>query len=238
MRRLRPNSVSRGTTDMQLDFALQSPQPSQTRSLTNRRRSGSGILPPLSPPALLGCAGLVVDEHAHPWTLAQLPLHPVERAAGLDAGTGGKAILRARVLLRLLAHHDDSLHALRAHLPRDPHGVERPVDGLTPGHRHRVVVEDLVGDIDAGRDAGADREQPAVVVGAVAEILEHVGRVHEGSLSDPGRALPAHLGMGQVVALHVGRHVVAADPAVGAAALRAPAWSGCGDTPSRSTAAG
>ena len=45
--RLRPNSVSTGTTDMQFDFALQSPQPSQTRSLMTTRRAGSSIRPRL-----------------------------------------------------------------------------------------------------------------------------------------------------------------------------------------------
>ena len=42
MARLRPNSVSTGTRDTQLDFRPQSPQPSHTSSLMNRRRGGSG----------------------------------------------------------------------------------------------------------------------------------------------------------------------------------------------------
>src|SRR3954468_17389667 len=45
MTRLRPNSVSMGTTDMQLDVALQSPQPSHTRSLMKARTGGSGYSP-------------------------------------------------------------------------------------------------------------------------------------------------------------------------------------------------
>jgi len=36
--------------------------------------------------------------------------------------------------------------------------AELAVDGLAAGHRHRVVVEDLVGDVDAGGDRGADRQ--------------------------------------------------------------------------------
>ncbi|HBF99383.1 MAG TPA: hypothetical protein DDW95_12600 [Alphaproteobacteria bacterium] len=47
IRRLRPNSVSTGSIDAQLDCTLQSPQPSQTASLINRRRGGSSILPRL-----------------------------------------------------------------------------------------------------------------------------------------------------------------------------------------------
>src|SRR5690606_28213341 len=45
--RLRPNSVSTATTDMQLDLLLQSPQPSQTASLITTRLAGSGNLPRL-----------------------------------------------------------------------------------------------------------------------------------------------------------------------------------------------
>jgi hypothetical protein len=42
MRRLRPNSVSSGSTERQLDWVLQSPHPSQTCSLITTRRAGSG----------------------------------------------------------------------------------------------------------------------------------------------------------------------------------------------------
>ena len=44
---LRPNSVSTGCTDRQLDFSPQSPQPSQTRSLMSTRWAGVGALPRL-----------------------------------------------------------------------------------------------------------------------------------------------------------------------------------------------
>src|SRR5438128_1625775 len=45
--RLRPNSVSSGSTDRQLLLALQSPQPSHTRSLMTTRTAGSSIVPRL-----------------------------------------------------------------------------------------------------------------------------------------------------------------------------------------------
>ena len=41
--RLRPNSVSSGCTETQLEAAEQSPQPSQTRSLMKTRLGGSDI---------------------------------------------------------------------------------------------------------------------------------------------------------------------------------------------------
>src|SRR6202012_6002288 len=43
--RLRPNSVSTGSTDRQLDWVLQSPQPSHTAWLMKTRWSGSGKVP-------------------------------------------------------------------------------------------------------------------------------------------------------------------------------------------------
>ena len=45
--RLRPNSVSSGSTDRQLDCALQSPQPSHTSSLMTTRLAGSASVPRL-----------------------------------------------------------------------------------------------------------------------------------------------------------------------------------------------
>src|SRR5437867_768932 len=43
--RLRPNSVSSGSTDRQFDCTLQSPQPSHTASLITARLAGSGYSP-------------------------------------------------------------------------------------------------------------------------------------------------------------------------------------------------
>ncbi len=45
--RLRPSSVSFGSTDRQLDFSPQSPQPSHTAALMNTRLAGSSSLPRL-----------------------------------------------------------------------------------------------------------------------------------------------------------------------------------------------
>ncbi len=92
-------------------------------------------------------------------------------------------------------------------------------DRLAAGHRHRVVVEQLVGDVDAGGDALADRQDAAVEVGAVAEVGEDVRLLRERCLADPGHALAAHLGVGAGAAVHPDRHVVAADAGHRAAAL-------------------
>ena len=102
---------------------------------------------------------------------------------------------------------------------RDLRHGEAAVVRLAAGHRDRVVEQDLVGDVGAGRDRGADRQVAGVVVGAVAEVLEHVRALGERRLADPVGALAAHLGEARGVAVHPLHHVVAADAGIGAHAL-------------------
>ena len=100
MVRLRPNSVSSGLTETQFESREQSPQPSQTASLMKTRLGGSGNVAALAAAALLGGAGLVVDEHGDARQLAQLALHRVELVAVEDLDAGGEVgtagISRAR----------------------------------------------------------------------------------------------------------------------------------------------
>jgi hypothetical protein len=63
MRRLRPNSVSTGSTLRQLLCTLQSPQPSQTSLVDDDTLVRVDQLAALAAAALLGGAGLVVDDH-------------------------------------------------------------------------------------------------------------------------------------------------------------------------------
>ncbi len=122
----------------------------------------------------------------------------------------------------LVAHDHHGLHALGRELLRDAGHREVSLDGLTAGHRDRVVEQDLVGHVHARGDGRADREHARVRVGAVAEVLEHVLRVRERRLADPGRALAAHLRVGHRAAVHPRGHVMAADAADRAAAVRHP----------------
>ena len=91
---------------------------------------------------------------------------------------------------------------------------------LAAGHGDGVVVEDLVGDVDAGRAREAQRQHAGVVVGAVAEVLEDVLALRERRLADPLRALAAHRGEADGVAVHPQRHEMTADAGAGDRAFR------------------
>ncbi len=177
-----------------------------------------GKLPALAAAALLGGAGLVVDQHAHTGLVAKIALHLIEPLAMECLDARGKAGID-RVFVGLVADDDDALHALGGQLLRDLRHGELAFDRLAAGHRHGVVVEDLVGHGGAGGDRGADRQGAGMVVGAVAEIGEDVRRIRERRLAEPRHAFAAHLGIGRGVAIHPDRHVVAADPGGGAAAF-------------------
>ncbi|OPZ02233.1 MAG: hypothetical protein BWZ09_02581 [Alphaproteobacteria bacterium ADurb.BinA305] len=122
---------------------------------------------------------------------------------------------------RAVVDHHHRAHALGEQLAGDDRHRQRAVVRLAAGHRHRVVVEHLVGDVHLRRHRGADGEDARVHVGAVAEVGEHVRGVGERRLADPGHALPAHLAEGlRVLGRQPGRHVVAADAGNRARALR------------------
>ena len=175
----------------------------------------------LAAAAFLGGAGLVVDQHRHALPLAQVALDPVEIVAVVE-GDARREMHRGRILVRLVGDDNDLLRALGIDLERDVGHRRLAFHGLSAGHRHGVVVENLVGDVDAGRDAGPDRQQAAVIVGAVAQVGEDVLRIRERRLADPWRAFAAHLGEGRRVAVHPLRHEMAADAGYRAAALRHP----------------
>ena len=128
-----------------------------------------------------------------------------------------------RIFVRLVGDDDDAARAFGQHLMRDLRHGHRAFHRLAAGHGDRVVVENLVGDIDAGGGGGADRHQAAMGIGAVAEILENVALGGERRLPDPVDAFAAHMGQRRGVAVgHEQRHAVAADAGHGAAAFRHP----------------
>ena len=185
--RLRPNSVSSGCTETQFDACRAVAAAFADRVVDEHALGGIGIDAALAAAALLGGAGLVVDQDGEAGDLAQLALHGVELVAVVD----GHAVRRSR---RSAGYLSGSSMTTTMRLAPSAATccaicatVSAPVGRLAAGHRDRVVVEDLVGDVDAGGRGGADRQQAGMGVGAVAEVLEDVLLAGERRLADPGR---------------------------------------------------
>ena len=177
---LRPNSVSTGCTDRQLDLraavaaALAHPLVDH-----DPRRSGWSAVPRLRSPALLGRALLVVDEHGHARRRAAGPPAP-PRCSVAVAGPPrrGGSVERPRSRRR-----SSVVTTIRVPRPRRSSSAATcgdacmpPTGVLAAGHRDGGVVQQLVGDVHAGRDRGADRQRAGVVERAVAEVLDEVRR--------------------------------------------------------------
>ena len=167
----------------------------------------------LAPAALLGRTGLVVNNHRNASNFTQTTLDGVKVIAVLDphiiqgmrhhgvsvgpAGrgeTGGARRASAPlILLRLVGHDHDLMHALGTQLGDDLGHGETAVQRLPAGHSHCIVIEQLVGDGRPGCDRGTDGQNARMKIGPVAHVGKHVRRLAERCLTNPGRALPAHL---------------------------------------------
>ena len=171
-------------------------------------RIGEGAA--LAPAALLGGAGLVVDDDRGAQDVAEFALDLLQVAAMAHRHAGGE-ILLVVVLLRLVGDDDDAVHPLGRHLSRDLRHGEVPVDRLAAGHRHRVVEQYLVGNVYARSDGGADGHVAGMEIGAVAEIGKNMLLLGKRRLTDPLHALAAHLAERFRVAVHPQRQRMAAD---------------------------
>ena len=175
---------------------------------------------PLAAAAPLSGAGLGVNDHRDPPMGSQRPLQSVQLVAMMNA-VAGLILELAPPSLRVIRDQGNAPHALSGQLAHQFVHRQVPVDGLATGHGHRLVEEDLVGDVQPRRQGGADGQRAGVEVGAVAQVLKHVRGMAERRLADPGRPFAAHLGVGAGRPVrHPGRHVVAADAAQGVAAFR------------------
>ena len=180
---------------------------------------GVGISVALTAAALLGGACLVVDQHSNARYFRKLFLHLNQFVAVMN-GKPARPLRVARVLVRLVGHDNDTLGAFGSHLTSHLRNRKAAVVPLAAGHRHRIVEQDLVGDVGFGRDGGADRHIAGMVVGAVAEILKNMLALGEWRFADPIRALAAHLRIAERRAVHPLRHEMAADTGVSAHAFR------------------
>src|SRR4029077_5378839 len=144
-----------------------------------------GFEPALTPSALFGGTALIEDEHCQSGDAAELALHQVELAAMPQLDRSGQT--GRGEFLRSLTDDHDLLGAFRPHLLNDRGDLRMAFHLLSAGHRDGVVELYVVVECDPRCRGGAQREQPAVLIGAVTEILEDMSLGEERTLPDPGR---------------------------------------------------
>ena len=119
--------------------------------------------------------------------------------------------IRRHEFVGIVRHERDALHAFRPYTVGDGIDADRTVHRLAAGHGDRVVEQDLVGDVGAGRDGLPDRHGARMVIGAFAEILEDVALAGELGRGRPVHAFAAHLDQRRGLPVHPARHEMAAD---------------------------
>ena len=167
--------------------------------------------------AFFGSTGLDEYDCGRALYLAQRSHNRVELVA--MRGLGARRNLGSRIDGGIFRNEIDFADAFRVQLEGDLLRRQLAVDVLAAGHRGRVVVEDLVGDVGAGGNGLADRETAGMEVGAVAEIGEHMLFLGKGRHAHPRHALASHMGVSLGIAVHPQRHEMAADAGKGAAAF-------------------
>ncbi len=176
-----------------------------------------GELPALAAAPLFGGAGLDIKNDRHTLDFGAFLLHQRHLVPFVECKPCRE--LRAVELFLLVIHDEDVPDPHRRHFPRNAPGGQPAFVRLAAGHGDGVVEEDLVGDRRARGEGSADRQAARMVIGPVAEVLEHMAARGKRRLADPVRALAAHLGEAERGAVHPLHHVVTADPGIGAAAL-------------------
>ena len=192
----------------------------------------------LAAAALLGGAGLVVDQHR------DARRSRAARAAPRRARRGGgrRRPAGSSTPAGYLSGSSVTTTTLRRRpRPRTWRAICGTVSGavvrLAAGHRDRVVVEDLVGDVDAGGDRL--RGSPAARSGSRCRrrgsgtracVLVNGAWPIQCAPSPPICVKPM---VSRSIQL---RHEVAADAGQRAASLRAPRWRCCAGSPSRNRA--
>ena len=157
-------------------------------------------------------AGLVVDDHRHTRFLAQLPLNGIKFRPVVQRHRPAKQALAVE-LLDLVGDERDTLNTFGAQLFDHLQRVNLAIMRLPAGHRHKPVVQQLVGHRGPRRDRRADRHQARMEISAVAHVGKDVLFVGKRILAKPHRALAAH--MADRVGFHriaEHRHRVTPDP--------------------------
>ena len=130
--RLRPNSVSFGSTDTQKLFTPAVAAAFADQRVDHHALLRIGDLAALAAAALLGGAGLVVDQDAETPFTSRRRFCTSSSSRAVEELDAGREDLRLGPLLDVVADHHDRLHALGAHLVRDLRHVSVPSTGWPP----------------------------------------------------------------------------------------------------------
>jgi hypothetical protein len=165
-------------------------------------------------PSRIGCAVLVVDQHRHAGHVAQSLLSLVKAVAVPQNGALGECALV--VPMGFVRADDDLFDTLGGQFVCQLRDGECTFGVLGAGHRHDLVVEELVRDVDARGDAGLHGELTGMEKRSVADVLEQMRDVGERRLTDPLATFATHLGEpgdGTVLPPRHRHHGVASDAA-------------------------
>ena len=172
-------------------------------------------------PALFSGASLVVNDDGAALDPTQLLLRGIQRVAVAHRDALGQR--HALVFFGLVGDHHNFGGSLGPHGHGDLHHRVPfgPLADLLPtGHRNRVVVQNLVGDVHACRDGLAHGQQAAVEISAITQVGKHMLVVAKRLLPDPRHALAAHLGKTGRAAIHPDGHEMAANTGHGPRSFR------------------
>ena len=163
----------------------------------------------LAAAALFGGTGLVINDDGATFDLTHFALHLIEQSAVVDIDVSHQ--VSAIVFFWLIGHDGNALSAFCAHALRNLQGgvaLRALTNRLTTCHRHGIVVQNFVSDVDACRDTLAHRQDTAVEIGAVANIRKNMLVIHKWLLSHPWRSFATHLGKPRRTAVHPQGHEV------------------------------
>ena len=156
-----------------------------------------------------------MDEDGDAFDLGEFLLGLDEAAAIPEVDTCRE--VGAGMTTGIVARHDDPFDAFDSQEVGDVGHRHLPLRVLSARHRHRAVVQQLVGDVDVGCHCGAHGQGAGVEEGAVTDVLNQVVAFDEGRDADPLSAFTAHLRQSDDVAdslwFHEGDHRVTPDAA-------------------------
>ena len=184
-------------------------------ALANRRIDEHPLVrvnrqPCLATAAQFGGTGLFEHDHRGARQVAQDQHHRVDMVAVPHLNPRSKVggAVKIGPVRQQVNRTDPFVKQLMRDLRRGQVAVYR----LTAGHRHRVIVQHLVGEVRPCRDGLADRQNAGVEIGAIAQVDKAMRLRGIAADRRPRHTLGPHMGEGLGRPVHPLRHEMTADP--------------------------